>query len=48
MRPSGIFRYAEKQRALDLLPLPVQANGLTDGEDMPFIEGLLECGTTMS
>src|ERR1019366_931948 len=44
----GMRVHAEKQRALDLLLLPVQANGLTDGEDMPFIEGLLECGTTMS
>ena len=40
--------HAEKQRAIDLLLLPVQANGLTDGEDMPFIESLVECGTTMS
>ena len=40
--------HAEKQRAIDLLLLPVQANGLTDGEDMPFVESLFECGTTMS
>jgi hypothetical protein len=39
--------HAENQRAIDLLLLPVYANGLTDGEDMPFIEGLFECGTTM-
>ena len=40
--------HAEKQRAIDLLLLPVQTNGLTDGKDMPFIESLFECGTTMS
>ena len=40
--------HAEKQRAIDLLLLPVQANGLTDGEDMPFVESLVECGTAMS
>ena len=39
--------HAEKQRAIDLLFLSVQANGLTDGEDMPFVERLLECGTAM-
>jgi hypothetical protein len=33
--------HAEKQRAIDLLPFPVQANG----QDMPFIERLFECGT---
>ena len=39
--------HAEKQRAIDLLLLAVQANGLTDGEDMPFVESLFECGTAM-
>src|ERR1019366_1340120 len=34
--------HAEKQRTIDLLLLPVQANGLTDGQDMPFIESSLE------
>jgi len=40
--------HAEKQRAIDLLLLPVQANGLADGKDMPLVESLFECGTTMS
>src|SRR5665647_1384656 len=40
--------HAEKQRAIDLLLLPVQANGLTDSEDVPFIEGFFECGTAMT
>jgi len=32
---------AEKQWAIDLLLFTAQANGLTDGEDMPFVESLL-------
>ena len=40
--------HAEKQRAIDVLLRSVQANGLTDGEDMPFVESLVERGTTMS
>ena|SRR5438094_1841241 len=44
----GMRVHAEKQRAIDLLLLPVQTNGLTDGQNMPFIERLVECGTTMS
>ena len=40
--------HAKKQRAINLVLLSVQANRLTDGEDMPLIEGLFECGTTMS
>ena len=40
--------HTEKQRAINLLLPAVQANGLADGENMPFIESLLECGTTMS
>ena len=40
--------HTEKQRAIDLFLLPVQANGLTDGEDVPFIESFFEGGTTMS
>ena len=34
--------HTEKQRSIDLLLLAVQANGLTDGENMPFVESLLE------
>ncbi len=40
--------HAEKQRAIDLLPPAVQANGLGDGEDVPFVEGPVECGAAMS
>ena len=40
--------HAEKQRAIDLLLLAVQANSLTDGENMPFVESLLESGAAMS
>ena len=39
--------HAEEQRAVDLLLLPVQANGLTDGQDMPLVESLVERGTAM-
>lgn len=38
---------AKKQRAIDLLYLSVPGNGLTDGEDMLFVEGLFKCGTAM-
>ena len=34
--------HAEKQRAINLLLLSVQANGLTDGEDVPFVESFFE------
>jgi len=37
-----------EQRAVDLHLYPVQANGLADGEDMPFIESLIEGGATMA
>ena len=40
--------HAEKQRAIDLVLLSVQANRLADGQDMPFVESLFECGTAMS
>ena len=40
--------HAEKQRAVDLVLLAVQANRLSDGEDVPFVEGLFERGATMS
>jgi hypothetical protein len=40
--------HAEKQRAIDLLLFSVQANGLTDGKDVPFIKRLLEGRTAMS
>ena len=38
---------AEKQRAVDPLLLAVIANGLTDGEHMPFVESLIERGAAM-
>ena len=34
--------HAEKQRTIDLLLFSVDTNGLTDGEDMPFIECFIE------
>lgn len=40
--------HTEKQRTFDVLFCSVQTNSLADGEDMPFIERLVECGTTMS
>jgi hypothetical protein len=43
----GMRVHAEKQRAIDLLLLPIQTNGLTDGEDMPFIKSPFEGGTAM-
>ena len=39
----GMRVHAEQQRAIDLLLPPVQVNGLTDGEDMSFIENLFVC-----
>ena len=33
---------ADKQRAVDALCFPVQANGLADGEHMPFVEAQFE------
>ena len=32
----------EKQRAIDLLLLPIPTNGLTDCEDMPLVKRLVE------
>ena len=40
--------HAQKQRAVDVLLRSIQANSLGDGQDMPFIESLVECGTAMS
>ena len=40
--------HAEEQWAIGLLPFSVQAHGLTNGEDVPFVESLLECRATMS
>ncbi len=34
--------HAEKQWSIDLLLPAIQANGLTDGENMPFVESFLE------
>ena len=39
---------AEEQRAADALPLAVIADRLTDGQDMPFVEGDFEGGATMA
>jgi hypothetical protein len=33
----------EKKRPVDSLPLPVVANGLCDCQDVPFVEGVVEC-----
>ena len=43
----GMRVHAEEQWAVDLLLRPVQANGLTYGQDMPLVESLFECGTTV-
>jgi hypothetical protein len=43
----GMRVHTEKQRAIDLLLLPLQTNGLTDDGDMPFIDGFLESGTAV-
>ena len=40
--------HAEKQRAIDFLLLPVQANGLTDGQNMPLVESPIKRGTAVS
>ena len=40
--------HTEKQRAIDLLLPAIQANSLTDGENMPFVESFLESGAPMS
>jgi hypothetical protein len=48
LRGQRVRIHAEKQPAIDLLPLPVQANGLAGGQSMPLIERLFECGTAMS
>ena len=39
--------HAEKQRAVDLLLLAVEADGLADGQDMPLVESLVERGAAM-
>ena len=39
--------HTEEQRAIDLLPCPVQANGLAYGQDMPLVERLFNRGTAM-
>ena len=33
---------AKKQGAINLLLLPVKANGLADGQNMPFVERILK------
>ena len=38
---------AEEQRTVDLLLLAVQANRLADGQDVRFVERLVECGAAM-
>jgi hypothetical protein len=34
--------HTEKQGSIDFLLPAIQANGLTDGENMPFVESFLE------
>jgi hypothetical protein len=38
--------HAEKQRAIDFLPIAVKANGLTDGEYMPDVPNATRCAET--
>ena len=38
----------QKQRAIDSLLSAVLANGLADGEHMPFVETVVECRTAMT
>jgi hypothetical protein len=40
--------HAQEQRTVDLLLGTVQADGLTDGKDMLFVEGLFERRAAMS
>ena len=39
--------YADKERAVDLVLFAVQADGLCNGEDMRFIEGIFKRGPAM-
>ncbi len=39
---------AEKQGTIDATSFSIPANGLTDGENMPFVEAMFEGGTAMS
>ncbi len=39
--------HTEKQRTIDFLLFSVQANGLRNGEDVPFVEGLFKGRTAM-
>ena len=38
---------AEKQRAIDASSFSIPANGLTDGDNMPFVEAMFEGRTAM-
>jgi len=40
--------YAEEERAGDLLPLSIQTNGLSDGEDVPLVKSVFECRAAMA
>ena len=44
----GMRVHAQKQRAVDPLLPPVKADGLRDGENVAFVEGLVECAAAMS
>jgi hypothetical protein len=39
--------HTKKQRAVDLLPLTILANGLADGKNMTLIKSLIKCRTAM-
>jgi hypothetical protein len=32
----------QEERPIDLVVLPIQADSLRDGQDVPFVEGVLE------
>ena len=44
----GMRIHAKKERTINLVLCSIQANGLSDGKNMPFIERLLECRATMT
>ncbi len=44
----GMGVHAQEERTIDFLLGTVQADGLTDGENMPLVEGLLERRAAMS
>src|SRR3954452_9024802 len=40
--------HAEKERTIDFVLLSIQTNGLSDGEDVPFVECRFESRTAMT